>query len=136
MEWVVSIVTVLGTIFSVAGVGLFVFNGTKGLIREMSETTKGLKEVSREQTELLKKMDEHLIKMDEHLVKVDEHLAKMDEHLIKMDEHLVKMDEHLVKMDERLHQEAQQFRELILEESRVNKQLLDKISERLSLKNT
>ena len=57
--------TIFGTATSVGGVVIYVFNGTKKLIREMHQTQKEIKDL--------------MVRMDERTAKMDERAAKMDE---------------------------------------------------------
>jgi len=79
-----------------------------------------IKDMDIRHTQLLEKMDNRLEKMDEHLIKIDQQLSKMDEHLIKIDQQLSKMDEHLKGISE-----------LITEEAKANRELLDRIDKRI-----
>lgn len=41
-EWIIAFITIFGTVASVSGVVVYVFNGTRSLIREIHETTKAM----------------------------------------------------------------------------------------------
>jgi len=70
------------------------------------------------------KIDEHIKDMD---IRHTQLLEKMDNRLEKMDEHLIKIDQQLSKMDEHL----KGISELITEEAKANRELLDRIDKRI-----
>lgn len=55
-DLVVALVTIFGTVASVTGVVLYVFNGTKNLIREMHETQKEIVVTQNKIIELIEKL--------------------------------------------------------------------------------
>lgn len=110
----VSLITFVGTVALVGGVALFVFNGTKKLVREIAETTKGIKEIVSKQTETLNKQTEMLNKQTEMLRNQDEILKTMKEGLNRQTEIL----NHIAN--------------LVVEESRANRELLLRIDSKVS----
>ena len=70
MEWVIAGLTVFGTVASVTGVVLYVFNGTKKLIEKIDERTA--------------KMEEEFIKLDERFAKLDERAEERHQEVIAL----------------------------------------------------
>ncbi|MCS7228176.1 MAG: hypothetical protein NZ839_04355 [Endomicrobia bacterium] len=114
MDPVVGVViTVLGTVASVSGVGLFIFNGTKKLIKEISQTTKGIKEVVDKQTEMLNKQTEMLNKQTEMLNKQTEMLNKQTEMLERMSAMLTHQTEILEIINRTMVEEFRAIRNML-----------------------
>ncbi|MEW6685545.1 MAG: hypothetical protein AB1393_04995 [Candidatus Edwardsbacteria bacterium] len=112
------IITIVGTVASVSGVAIFVFNGTRSLIREINETTK-------QQSATLNKITEYMKEMDKRHTEI---LDKHTDILNKQTETLNKQTETLNKQTEMLNK----LSELILEESRANKELIERIDRKIS----
>ena len=79
MEWLGVGITILGTAASVGGIVLYVFNGTKKLIREIHATTI-------QTNKMIYKMNETINKMNDMLNKMNETINKMNETIITMNE--------------------------------------------------
>ncbi|MCS7151615.1 MAG: hypothetical protein NZ928_04450 [Endomicrobia bacterium] len=123
MDPVVGIViTVLGTVASVSGVGLFVFNGTKRLIKEIAETTKGIKEIALHQTEVLNNQTEMLNKQTEMLNKQTEMLNKQTEMLNNMSMMLERQSEILDRIDKTMVEEFRAIRAML---ERIDRKIPD-----------
>ena len=65
MEWLGVGITILGTAASVGGIVLYVFNGTKKLIREIHATTIQTNKMIYKMNETINKMNETIITMNE-----------------------------------------------------------------------
>ena len=65
MEWLGVGITILGTAASVGGIVLYVFNGTKKLIKEIHATTIQTNKMIYKMNETMNKMNETINKMNE-----------------------------------------------------------------------
>ena len=65
MEWLGVGITILGTAASVGGIVLYVFNGTKKLIKEIHATTIQTNKMMYKMNETMNKMNETINKMNE-----------------------------------------------------------------------
>ncbi len=97
----IAFITIFGTVASVTGVVLYVFNGTKKLIKEIHATAE------RSQA-LIEKMDARMEKMDERMEKMDERTQKIAE------------------IAERIHQENLEIRREREQQHREVVQLLER----------
>jgi len=65
MEWLGVGITILGTAASVGGIVLYVFNGTKKLIKEIHATTIQTNKMIYKMNETMNKMNETINKMND-----------------------------------------------------------------------
>jgi methyl-accepting chemotaxis protein len=72
MEWLGVGITILGTAASVGGIVLYVFNGTKKLIKEIHATTIQTNKMMYKMNETMNKMNETINKMNDMLNKMNE----------------------------------------------------------------
>ena len=72
MEWLGVGITILGTAASVGGIVLYVFNGTKKLIREIHATTIQTNKMIYKMNETMNKMNETINKMNETIITMNE----------------------------------------------------------------
>jgi len=72
MEWLGVGITILGTAASVGGIVLYVFNGTKKLIREIHATTIQTNKMMYKMNETMNKMNETINKMNETIITMNE----------------------------------------------------------------
>ena len=86
MEWLGVGITILGTAASVGGIVLYVFNGTKKLIKEIHATTIQTNKMIYKMNETMNKMNETINKMNDMLNKMNETINKMNETIITMNE--------------------------------------------------
>ena len=72
MEWLGVGITILGTAGSVGGIVLYVFNGTKKLIKEIHATTIQTNKMMYKMNETMNKMNETINKMNETIITMNE----------------------------------------------------------------
>ncbi len=133
----VSIITFIGTVASVGGVALFVFNGTRKLVYEISQTTKELAQTTKGLAETTKELAETTKGIKEIVIRQTETLNKQTEMLNKQTEMLNRQTEMLKKMDEKIDRQieiANHIAQLVVEESRINRELLLRIDSKISSK--
>ncbi|MBI4648869.1 MAG: hypothetical protein HY738_20340 [Bacteroidia bacterium] len=72
----VALLTIFGTVASVAGVVLFVFNGTKSLIKEMHEGQRKMEEIAEQRhQEVLALLDKVVALLDKGFGNLSQHRA-------------------------------------------------------------
>jgi len=136
MEWVIAGLTVFGTVASVTGVVLYVFNGTKKLIEKIDERTAKMEEEFIKLDERFAKLDERYAKIDERYAKIDERFAEIDERYAKLDERYAKLDERYAKLDERFAKLDERAEERHQEVIALLKRLTDLIEMRIPIPNS
>jgi len=67
-ELIIALLTIFGTVASVTGVVLYVFNGTRSLIKEIHQTNKEILQTQKEMIELQKKVIILIEKIPERVV--------------------------------------------------------------------